>query len=156
MQLNKDLRQRYPLVLVGGDGWRNQAIKTKITELVQQGEVIHLGYISNEDLPYLFSGARGFVFVPFYEGFGLPPLEAMASGIPVLTTHVSSIPEVVGNAALLVDPNNTEAIQNGLVRLLSDDDWRKVAIQQGLKRAKLFSWTRCIQQTIDIYQKIGC
>ncbi|MDQ7090024.1 MAG: glycosyltransferase family 1 protein [Methylococcales bacterium] len=155
MQLDPALRKDYPLVLVGGDGWRNQEIKNKITELVKQGDVIHLGYTSNEDLPYLFAGARAFVFVPFYEGFGLPPLEAMASGIPVLTTHVSSIPEVVGETGLLVAPNDVEAIQQGMVKLLTDDKWRALTIKAGLERAKQFTWTRCVEQTIAIYKKIA-
>jgi alpha-1,3-rhamnosyl/mannosyltransferase len=155
MQLDKALRQKYPLVLVGGDGWRNQEIKDKITELVKQSEVIHLGYTSNEDLPYLFAGARAFVFVPFYEGFGLPPLEAMASGIPFLTTHVSSIPEVVGDVGILVDPNDLEAIQQGMVQLLTNDKWRVSTIERGLQRAKQFTWARCVEQTIAIYKQIA-
>lgn len=154
MQLDKTLRQTYPLVLVGGDGWRNQAIKNKVAQLLQQREVIHLGYSSNEDLPYLFAGARGFVFVPFYEGFGLPPLEAMASGIPVLTTHVSSIPEVVGDAGILVDPNDLTAIQQGMFKLLTDNNWRVATIERGLQRAKLFSWGRCVEKTISIYKQV--
>ncbi len=155
MQLDKALRQVYPLVLVGGDGWRNQEIKDKISELVKQGEVIYLGYTSNEDLPYLFAGARAFVFVPFYEGFGLPPLEAMASGVPVLTTNVSSIPEVVGDTGILVDPNDLNAIQQGMVKILTDDEWRAVTIKAGLERAKQFTWARCVEQTISIYKKIA-
>jgi alpha-1,3-rhamnosyl/mannosyltransferase len=153
MLLDKTLRQQYPLILVGGDGWRNQSIKDKVSNLVQQGEVIHLGYISNEELPSIFAGARGFVFVPFYEGFGLPPLEAMASGIPVLTTPVSSIPEVVGDVSLLVDPNNTAEIAQGMIKLLTDDEWRAESIQQGLSRAKKFTWARCVEKTIAIYKK---
>jgi alpha-1,3-rhamnosyl/mannosyltransferase len=155
MELDKALRKNYPLVLVGGDGWRNQDITAKIKALVKQGEVIHLGYTSNEDLPYLFAGARAFVFVPFYEGFGLPPLEAMASGIPVLTTHVSSIPEVVGDVGILVDPNDLEAIQQGMVKLLTDEQWRSSTIERGLQRAKQFTWEKCVEQTILIYKQIA-
>lgn len=155
MQLDEALRKSYPLVLVGGDGWRNQEIKNKISELAKQGEVIHLGYTSNEDLPYLFAGARAFVFVPFYEGFGLPPLEAMASGIPVLTSDVSSIPEVVGDTGILVDPNDLDAIQQGMVKLLTDEQWRSSTIERGLQRAKQFTWDKCVEQTIAIYKKIA-
>ncbi|MCK5871255.1 MAG: glycosyltransferase family 4 protein [Methylococcales bacterium] len=154
MLLDKALRQNYPLIIVGGDGWRNQPIKDKIARLVKQGEVTQLGYVSNEDLPYIFAGARGFVFVPFYEGFGLPPLEAMASGIPVLTTPVSSIPEVVGDVAILVDPNNTSAISEGMVQLLTDNQWRLSAIEKGLLQAKKFTWARCVEQTIAIYKQV--
>ncbi|MCK5728828.1 MAG: glycosyltransferase family 4 protein, partial [Methylococcales bacterium] len=155
MLLDKALRQNYPLIIVGGDGWRNQPIKDKIARLVKQGEVTHLGYVSNEDLPYIFAGARGFVFVPFYEGFGLPPLEAMASGIPVLTTPVSSIPEVVGDVAILVDPKNTNAISEGMVQLLTDNQWRLSAIEKGLLQAKKFTWTRCVEQTIALYKRFS-
>ena len=154
MQLDDVIRKTHPLVLVGGDGWNNQDIKDKITELKKQNEVIHIGYVENQDLPYLFAGARAFIFIPFYEGFGLPPLEAMASGIPVLTSNVSSIPEVVGNTGVLVDPNDKEAIKQGMLKVLTDESWRTAAIKQGLQRAGTFTWTRCVEKTVAIYKQV--
>ncbi len=154
MQLDATVRKNYPLVLVGGDGWRNDDLKQRITALAAQGEIKHLGFIPNDQLPFLFAGARGFVFIPFYEGFGLPPLEAMASGVPVLASNVSSIPEVVGDTGILVDPNAIEHITQGMTQLLTDDPWREQAIAQGLARAKTFTWQRCVEQTLAIYQRV--
>jgi alpha-1,3-rhamnosyl/mannosyltransferase len=152
--LDESIRRAYPLVLVGGDGWRNDELKQRITDLVAKGEVKHLGYIADEQLPLLFAAARGFVFVPFYEGFGLPPLEAMASGVPVLASNVSSIPEVVGDTGILVDPNGVTAIAAGMTQLLTNENWRTSAIERGLARAKTFTWQRCVQQTLAIYQRV--
>lgn len=152
--LNDAVRRAYPLVLVGGDGWRNDDLKQRISQLVAAGEIKHLGFIPNEQLPFLFAGARGFVFVPFYEGFGLPPLEAMASGVPVLASNVSSIPEVVGDTGLLVDPNAVTEIAAGMTQLLTDESWREQAINRGLARAKTFTWQRCVEQTLAIYQRV--
>jgi len=152
--LDESIRRAYPLVLVGGDGWRNDELKQRITDLVAKGEVKHLGYIADEQLPLLFAAARGFVFVPFYEGFGLPPLEAMASGVPVLASNVSSIPEVVGDTGILVDPNALTQMTQGMAQLLTDENWRTSAIERGLARAKTFTWQRCVQQTLAIYQRV--
>ncbi len=154
MLLDATIRKNYPLVLVGGDGWRNDDLKQRIASLVAQGEIKHLGYIPNAQLPFLFAGARGFAFVPFYEGFGLPPLEAMASGVPVLASNVSSIPEVVGETGILVDPNATAQITQGMAQLLTDEPWREQAIAAGLARAKTFTWQRCVEQTLAIYQRV--
>jgi len=153
MQLSSDLKKQYPLVLGGCQGWKNADTLKKISKL-KDSNVIFLGYLSEEDLSILYSGACFFVYMPFYEGFGLPPLEAMASGIPVLTSRVASIPEVVGNAALTVDPHDIEIITNEMEKLLTDAALREKLIADGFVRAKRFSWDHCVERTVEIYKKI--
>lgn len=115
---------------------------------------VHLtGHVSDELLPALYSGAIGSVYLPLYEGFGLPPLEAMACGTPVLTSNVTSLPEVVGDACLTVDPYDTEAIGDGLVRLVEDSALRADLRVRGLDRAKLFDWDKTAEQTWSVLEQ---
>ncbi len=115
--------------------------------------VCMLGHIPDEHLPALYSGAIAFVFVSLYEGFGLPPLEAMACGTPVLTSNVTSLPEVVGDAALMVDPYDVDAIAEGIKRLIEDDNLRKELLQKGLVRAKLFNWDKSAELVWSILKE---
>jgi len=115
--------------------------------------VCMLGHIPDEHLPALYSGAVAFLFVSLYEGFGLPPLEAMACGTPVLTSNVTSLPEVVGDAALMVDPYDVDAIAEGIKRLIGDDNLRKELSQKGLAHAKLFSWDRTAEVTWSVLKE---
>lgn len=154
LTLEKKLRTRFPLVIVGAEGWRSSKLKERIRDLQQKGEVIRPGFIPAEDLPVFFSGTAGFVYVPYYEGFGLPPLEAMASGTPILTSNVSSIPEVVGDAGLLADPDDIDAMAQGMKRMLLDEDWIARARANGLQRAALFDWSRTVDLTVDVYKKV--
>lgn len=110
-------------------------------------------YVSDEYLPTLYSGAIALVCVSLYEGFGLPPLEAMPCGTPVLTSNVTSLPEVVGDAALMVDPYDIDAIDEGIKRLVEDDNLRKELSQKGLARAKLFSWDRTAEVTWNVLKE---
>jgi glycosyltransferase involved in cell wall biosynthesis len=109
-----------------------------------------LGYVSDDDLAALYSGARVFVFPSLYEGFGLPPLEAMSCGTPVITSNTTSLPEVVGDAAITVDPENTDEIADSLERVLSDDDLAKGLSGKGLERAGSFSWSDTARQMLDV------
>lgn len=116
-------------------------------------KVCMIGHVSDEHLPALYSGALAFIYVSLYEGFGLPPLEAMACGTPVLTSNVTSLPEVVGDAAFTVNPYDIDAIAEGIKRLVEDDNLRKELSQKGLARAKLFSWERTAEVTWSVLKE---
>ena len=127
-------------------------------EVAQTGEVpdgvIFTGYVQDEDLPVLYRGADLVAYPSIYEGFGLPVLESMAVGTPVLTSNVSSLPEVAGGCAQLVDPFDVSAICEGLNRALNDETWRKEAVAMGRERARELSWDANAQQTAEIYHQL--
>jgi len=148
-------KARHPLVIVGARGWLNHELERTLTPLEAAGIVRRLGYVGEDELPALYAGAHAFAFPSLYEGFGLPVLEAMASGVPVLTSNVSSLPEVAGDAALLVDPNDEDALREGLVRLLDDSAWRTNASARGLARSRDYPWSRCVDATIDAYRAVN-
>ena len=142
-----------PLVLVGASGWLNQDLFREIDKSPWKGDITLLGYVAKPDLPALYSGAAAFVYPSIYEGFGLPPLEAMACGAPVITTNNSSLPEVVGDAALIVDAHDVDAIANAMLQVASDPSARENLRQRGLARAKFFTWRRTAEQTLAVYEK---
>lgn len=152
-QLPAAQRQRYPLVLAGAPGWGSERLLQRIQDLQRHGEVRHLGYVAESRLPALYAGARLFAFPALYEGFGLPVLEAMACGIPVVTSNSSSLPEVAGGAALLVAPEDTTALAQALQRGLEDEPWREQATAMGLQRAQQATWARCVSQTMAVYRR---
>ncbi len=147
------LRDRHPLVLVGAPGWLTEELQQYLEPLERAGQVRRLGYVVQEDLPLLYAGAFAFAYPSLYEGFGLPVLEAMACGVPVLTSDRSSLPEVAGDAALLVNPDDVDAITMGLEKLLTDTDWRSSAAEKGLRQARQFSWERCVEETVAVYHQ---
>lgn len=149
-------KQGFPhqLIIVGPWGWAMDDFEADIKRSTSNQHVRWLGYIPAEDLPGLYSLASLFVFPSLYEGFGLPPLEAMACGTPVLTSNNSSLVEVCQDAAVLVDPYDEDAIADGLHRLLSDADLRHEFSRRGLLRAKAFSWHRAARETAAVYEKI--
>jgi len=139
------------LVVAGAKGKDIIFKNTSLDELPPK--VCMPGYVPDEYLPTLYSGAIALIYVSLYEGFGLPPLEAMACGTPVLTSNVTSLPEVVGDAALMVDPYDVDAIAEGIKRLIEDDNLRKELSQKGLVRAKLFSWDRTAEITWSVLKE---
>ncbi|WP_449431684.1 glycosyltransferase family 4 protein [Pseudomonas putida] len=148
------LRQRWPLILSGYQGWHSESIHKRIAQAQEQGWARYLGFVASEDLPSLFAGARLFTFPSHYEGFGLPVLEAMSSGVPVVCSNSSSLPEVAGAAALMCEPGDVDGLTALLQQGLEDESWRAAAVQQGLLHAAGFSWERCAQATIKVYQKV--
>jgi alpha-1,3-rhamnosyl/mannosyltransferase len=140
-----------PLVLAGAEGWGNDELRPRITELERQGRVRYLGYVPDALRTPLIGGARMFVYPSLYEGFGLPPLEAMACGTPVIASNVSSLPEVVGDAALLVDPLDVDDLAAGIRKLWDDEALRYDLRVCGLARAREFTWERTARLTLEAY-----
>jgi glycosyltransferase involved in cell wall biosynthesis len=144
-----------PLVLAGGKGWFYEGILQSVDRLGLQGRVIFTGFVDDEDLPAMFHGAVFFVYPSLYEGFGMPVLEAMACGVPVITSDVSSLPEVVGDAGVLVDPTDTHAIADALIAMNGDAGGRARFRAAGLDRAAQFSWERAARETLAVYEQVG-
>lgn len=151
-RLPQAIRMATPLVLAGHRGWQNEAIMARIEAARGEGWLYYLGFVPDEHLPLLFSGARIFAFPSLYEGFGLPVLEAMASGVPVVTANRSSLPEVGGDAALYVEPEDVVALTEALERALHDEDWRATALEKGFAHARSFSWAQCAADTLVAYR----
>ena len=152
------LQTRYrvnpPLVIAGEEGWLSDEVYSLIDELDLKEHCRFLGHITNDDLLYLYNAARLLAHPALYEGFGLTPLEAMACGTPVVVSNVSSLPEVVGDAALLVDPTDVEAWTVALHRLLTDDTLWEELRERGLRRARQFSWERAARETLSVYKRV--
>lgn len=142
-----------PLVLAGKKGWYWDRIQARIQANNLQNRVQLLGYVHDDELPVLYSAASVFAFPSRYEGFGLPVLEAMACGTPVITTNVSSLPEVVGDAAILVPPDQPEALSRALHDVLSHETFAHTLRDAGRARARYFSWERAARETIAVYRK---
>lgn len=154
MKLLPKQRIQYPLVLVGMRGWNNSNLLRLIGPLIQVKHLYYLGYVSEADLPYLYSGAFGFIYLSIYEGFGLPLLEAMASGIPALAASGSSITEIVEDSVLLANPFSINDIYNQLYQLIYNTILRNKLKQKALIQASKFTWRKCIENTINIYRKV--
>ena len=153
--LPSSLRDAFPLVLCGGPGWRNEDLLEEVQRAVAEGWVIHLGFVDEMLLPQLYAGAALFVYPSIYEGFGLPPVEAMASGIPLMVSRHSCLPEVCGDAPLYFDPDDDGAFRSGIEQSLTDAAWRAQSAARGLARSKLYSWDRCIDATVGIYRQVA-
>lgn len=145
----------WKLVLAGGGGWKNEGLAGRIRDLGLTDRVHFTGYVADEDLPVLYSLADLFVFPSLYEGFGLPVVEAMACGVPVVTSDSSCLPEVAGDAAVLVNPHDIEDIANGMQRLLEDLELRARCVRLGIERARLFSWKTAAQQTLQAFHELA-
>lgn len=143
------------LVIAGKKGWLYGPIFDVVNSLRLNNDVIFTGYADEMDVPLLMNGAAAFVFPSLYEGFGLPPLEAMACGTPVITSNTASLPEVVGDAALLVDPYSVESIADAMESLLLDPALRAELKDKGLKRASMFTWEKSADIILEVYEQLG-
>lgn len=148
-------KPRLKLVVAGKKGWLDEQVDAAVDKLKLRDAVCFVGGVTSEDLVQLYNAARVFALPSFYEGFGLPPLEAMACGIPVVVSNTSSLPEVVGDAGQLVAPDDVDGWSVALWRALSDEHLRAEAREKGLRRAALFSWQRAARETLDVYRKVA-
>ncbi len=146
----------YTLVIVGKKGWLYEKILKAPEKNGVKNQVKFLEFVPNEDLPFLYKNAKCFVLVSLYEGFGLPVLEAMNYGCPVVVSNVSSLPEIAGQVGTLVNPDSVGEIAKGIRKILElDDSQRKAMIEQGQMLAKKFSWEKCAKETLDTLEKVA-
>lgn len=147
---NKDIS----LVLAGRKGWMYDEIFALAEEFKLEDKIIFTGYVPEEDASAIYSCASAFIFPSLYEGFGIPPLEAMACGTPVIASNTSALPEVVGNAGILVNPLDIENIAFEMDRLINDDKLKKEYSEKGLTQAKRFSWEESAKKALEIYREL--
>ncbi len=142
------------LVIAGGQGWMYEETKQLVLDLKLEDKVRFLGRVSEADLIALYSLADVFAFPSFFEGFGIPPLEAMSCGAPVVTSNTSSLPEVVGDAAILIDPHNVQDIADALMRTISDSRLQEELRQKGYAQAQRYTWEQAARKMLEMYQKV--
>lgn len=142
------------LAIAGGHGWLYEETRQLVADLKLEKKVLFLGRVSDLELVTLYSMADVFAFPSFFEGFGIPPLEAMACGCPVITSNTSALPEVVGNAALLVDPHDTDALADAIVQLLQDETLRNELQQKGYLRVQQYTWVESARKMLTIYKNL--
>ncbi len=147
-------KARWPLVIVGMRGWKDQVISKHLDSLIGSGRIRALGYVSIDKLPVVYAGAAVFLYPSIYEGFGLPPLEAMASGVPVIVSNRASLPEIVGNSGVLIDPEDIESLVQVIESLLDDRGKREQMASMGLQQAQKFTWKECAEKTFSVYQDV--
>jgi glycosyltransferase involved in cell wall biosynthesis len=154
IQALAQLNPRYALVIVGSRGWQYETIFEEVNRLGLAERVHFPGFVAENDLPALYSAAELFVYPSLYEGFGLPALEAMACGTPVVASNRSSLPEVVGEAGLLVDPLDVTALAEAMSAVLEDEALQRQLTKAGCWQAASFTWSRMAASLIDLYRKI--
>ena len=154
-QLSLREKREYPLVISGYKGWENEALFALFEKGKSEGWLNYLGFIPGKDLPLLYSAATCFVFPSIYEGFGLPVLEAMASGTPVICSDATSLPEVVGTAALMHQPGDIDTLAGYIKSMIYDDAQHHSMINRGLTQSGLFSWSHCADKTIEAYEQVA-
>lgn len=153
--MREGLKKDFPLVIAGGKGWMNSGIPGMVKDLKMEKSVRFAGYVDGADIAAVYSGASLFVYPSLYEGFGLPILEALACGAPVITSNTSSMPEVAGAAAVLVTPTDAEELTAAIEGVLEDEGKRARMRREGIERAALFSWERCAKETLEVYRKVA-
>jgi len=154
-KLDDAIKEGFTLVLAGGKGWLDDELEMRINKLSSVYKVIRTGYVPDEDLPILYSGASVFVFPSFYEGFGMPVLEAMACGTPVITSDNSSLPEVVGDAGIMIKADDSIKLSQEIERVLNDSRLAKELRNKGIIRAKKFSWEKSARNLMQILREMS-
>ncbi len=152
-QVKKDSKLPHKLVIAGPRGWFSEKTLAAAERLGLEDEVLFSGYIPQKELPFWYNAAQAFVYPSLYEGFGLPVMEAMACGVPVITSNTSSLPEVVGEAGVKIDPYSVEELSRALQEVLTNKDLRSALIDKGLAQAKKFSWRKAAQETLAAYER---
>ncbi|MCL6588387.1 MAG: glycosyltransferase family 4 protein [Firmicutes bacterium] len=154
-KIYRELTSRQKLLILGPEGRHRDGLQLLVKSLNLDDNVLFPGFIKSEDMPLFYNGADLFVYPSLYEGFGLPPIEAMACGTPVIASNVSSLPEVVGGAALLVNPYDTLALAEAMLDLLHNPSRRESMVQKGLKRSKIYSWDQIARQMLKLYHEVA-
>jgi glycosyltransferase involved in cell wall biosynthesis len=144
----------HDLLLIGPCGWSSSDIPRAIERLGISKRVRFMGFVDRQELPAAYSLASVFVYISLYEGFGLPPLEAMSCGCPVIASNVTSLPEVVGEAARMVNPHAVQEVSASLLEIIANPSLKASLVDKGLMRAKLFSWAKCAETTINVYRQV--
>jgi len=142
----------YKLVIVGKKGWKYSHIEEKLKEFNLEKDVMFPGYLEPEDLKKIYACATVFVFPSLYEGFGIPPLEAMACGCPVVSSNVASLPEVIGDAGILIDPKNARKIADSITSLIENPQIRTMLIERGLRRSEKFTWQKSAAAALKVFE----
>ncbi|OIO51858.1 MAG: hypothetical protein AUJ11_01345 [Parcubacteria group bacterium CG1_02_44_65] len=146
-------KHRIKLVVAGDKGWLYRDIFKTAKESKYRNDIVFTGFIEEKDKPCLYALAKLFVYPSFFEGFGFPPLEAMAGGVPTIVSNSSSLPEVVGESALMIDPNNIDELSWAMEMALTDSELRKYLIKKGIEQAKKFSWDECAKKTLAVLKQ---
>jgi glycosyltransferase involved in cell wall biosynthesis len=152
MDLKDPVLSRYQLVLAGTRGWKCEDIYRTIEQSPYRSKIILTGFVDDRDKPALYNLAAVFAYPSIYEGFGFPPLEAMASGVPTIVSHSSSLPEVVGDAGIMIDPYRPDELFRALEETLRDQELLRSLRERGLARAAAFSWSRTAEQTLELFR----
>lgn len=152
--LPEPIKNAYPLAIAGAAGWKNETLHALMLEEEAKGHLRFLGFVPEAHLPGIYAGAKLFLFPSIYEGFGLPPIEAMASGVPCIVSNRSCLPEVTQGAAMLVDPEDIEGWSQAIEMAMLDEEWQQEACAAGLKVAASYSWSSTVDKTVDVYRKV--
>lgn len=147
--------KNYQLVIAGGRGWKFEEIFKVVDKLNLKDDVIFTGYVTDQERPQLLHGASLFVYPSFYEGFGMPVVEAQACGVPVITSNTSSLPEAAGEGAIFIDPNNVGEISSAMQKVLTSKSLREELIKKGLQNAQKYSWEKSARKLLNLFNSLG-
>lgn len=153
IKLKKEKNIKHKLVIVGAKNTNFSKLFIEDSPVINS-DIIFTGYVNDNELKSLYCNADLFIYPSYYEGFGLPPLEAMACGCPVVVSNMSSLPEVCGDAAIYIDPYDIDSIMDGMYKVLSDEKLRKTLFSKGLDRIKIFNWDRCAEKVLEIFKEV--